>query len=767
MRMDSIWMLWIGLILLLAVLGPALILIRLRSGAAEQVHRRTGLMPRARKLNQEFSGLVRRQPANPGEPYASRLAQASQGLRRGWDRVRQVESQLREPPTPIPAQSLWKLLGIIPLYRELGARLHVWIELIRLEAQLNRAEEEWNEASRQLTEIAGLGKHEQFELDRLQAEVKNLREELVAHRLVAALASEQEKLNSLTERLEQAATRLGSGEPAPAQVAEIHPERRQIEQELRAIRQALHGHEASQTKLRPRLDRQRVRLETFEQALTEEENQHPTPLLHERYTATRQALAQLEEALASGNYAAIEPGLIDLAARQKELEETLKKLAGLRDRLAAAQDQTGAALSGLRQWMRQFPAPFILDIAQEQARALQTRLQEQARATNSEDLAEVERACQVNLGDIRKSQLSFERNLEIYQRVTPQLSPELIEGLRKRGEHLIARLKLRHTNYHEKARLAAMEENVTRLTESWKLIGALDPNRQSDLAQLGQALQQLESAWNGLERDTQRAFEVLEQIKVQQEQVAVRLGEGVFNELAALVEANDPEWAPLANELLERRQPLLERAARGDEDFSLLLNESDTLYKEAIKTIKDYQFRLARAQAETARLVELLNGCADRLEPLLAHPYLDFKERINTPLNDTRRWLGQAQTPGTNLLARWDDLAASGAELHPQVDGLCRAAEAEAATAGQDRAWTEDMLATAEELLGSARQQQPSNTFNGELAAARNALEMARRKLGALAAPRRKYLLPEYQAELDDVRQIISGGRAHIDNMLG
>jgi hypothetical protein len=765
--MDSSWMIWIGLILLITVLSPALILVRLRSGTAEQARRRAELMPRARKLNQEFSGLVRRQPANPGEPYASRLALTSQGLRRGWDRVRQVETQLREPPISIPTQPVWKLFGLIPLYRELIARLRAWFELTRLESQFKQAEEEWNEASHQLGEIAGLGKHEQAELDRLQAEVKSLREELSAHRLVAALASEQEKLNALTGRLEQAATRLGSGEPAPAQVAEIHPERRQIEQELGAIRQALHGHEANQTKWRPRLDRQRARLETFEQALTEEECQHPTPLLRERYTSAHQALTHLEEALVSGDYAALEPGLVDLAARQKELEEALKKLAGLRDRLTAAQEQTGAALSGLRQWMHQFPAPFVLDVAQEQARSLQTRLQEQARAALSEDLGEIERACQVNLGEIRKSQVSFERNLEVYQRVAPQLSPELIEGLQKRGEHLIARLKLRHPNYHEKAHLTTMEENVTRLAESWKLIGAVDPNRQSDLAKLGQALQQLESAWNGLERGTQRAFEVLEQIKVQQEQSMACLGEGVFNELTALVESNDPEWAPLANELLERRDPLLERAGQGDEDFSLLLNESETLYKEAVKIIKDYQFRLARAQAETARLVELLNGFADRLEPLLAHPYLDFKERISEPLNDTRRWLGQAQTPGANVLAHWNDLAATGAELNQEVDGLCRAAEAEAATAGQDRAWTDDMLATAEELLGGARQQQPSNTFNGELAAARNALEMARRKLGALAAPRRKYLLPEYQAELADVRQMISGGRAHIDNMLG
>jgi hypothetical protein len=97
---------------------------------------------------------------------------------------------------------------------------------------------------------------------------------------------------------------------------------------------------------------------------------------------------------------------------------------------------------------------------------------------------------------------------------------------------------------------------------------------------------------------------------------------------------------------------------------------------------------------------------------------------------------------------------------------ICRGLEGESAAGDQDRAWTEDMLVTAEEYLGSARQQQPPNSFNGELAAARNLLETARRKLGILAAPRRKYLLDEFQAELVDVRQMISGARAHVDNVL-
>ena len=76
------------------------------------------------------------------------------------------------------------------------------------------------------------------------------------------------------------------------------------------------------------------------------------------------------------------------------------------------------------------------------------------------------------------------------------------------------------------------------------------------------------------------------------------------------------------------------------------------------------------------------------------------------------------------------------------------------------------MLVTAEEYQGSARQQQPPNTFNGELTSAHNLLATARRKLQALSAPRHKYLLAEYQAELQDVRQMIHGARSHVDIVL-
>jgi hypothetical protein len=92
--------------------------------------------------------------------------------------------------------------------------------------------------------------------------------------------------------------------------------------------------------------------------------------------------------------------------------------------------------------------------------------------------------------------------------------------------------------------------------------------------------------------------------------------------------------------------------------------------------------------------------------------------------------------------------------------------EYETAAADQDRAWTEDMLATAEEFLGQARQQQ-LNAFSGELTAAHNLLETARRKMGLLATPRRKYLLDDYKAELADVRQMITGARGHIDAAAG
>ena len=407
-----------------------------------------------------------------------------------------------------------------------------------------------------------------------------------------------------------------------------------------------------------------------------------------------------------------------------------------------------------------------MDTANEQARLLKVKLGEQVQASSSEDPLELERLSQVELDDIRKAQTGFERSLAIYQRLSPQLVPDVIEGLHKRGEHLASRLKLRHASYQEKSRLTVLEEHLSQLADGWQRVQQANPNLQSDLTGLAETLHQLENAWNSLERDEKRAFETLEQAKAHQERAIARLQDEAFGELPTLAQMEASEWSQAARGLLERHAALLDRAGKGDADFGALLAEADTLQKEAAKLVKEYQFRLANVQAETTRLVEANNACADRLERLAQHPYLDLEERADGILDDLRRWLGQAQVSAQSGFDRWSSLAEQGERLRQESDFICRGLEGESAAGDQDRAWTEDMLVTAEEYLGSARQQQPPNSFNGELAAARNLLETARRKLGVLAAPRRKYLLEEFQAELVDVRQMISGARAHVDNVL-
>jgi len=760
--MDTTLLLKLLLIGVLLAAASGMGLVWLRRSRALQMQRRAGLLPRVRRLGREFSGLVRHQPANPGEPYASRLAEAVKSIRQGWERSRQVDAELERRRPECTAEPLWRLFLLIPLYGEIGLRLLEWLELGWLALQTRRAEHDLTQAQQRLGEIAGLGKTERSALEELRNHIKTLHSGLAEHRLNAALNPERQKLDELAEKLAQYAAQLGEQDPTPAQVAEIHPVRLKSEQEVQQIRLALRAHEASHGRLQPRLSQQRERLAAFEQALAAEEGRRPAPLLRERTLAARQLLAQQEEALGRGEYSGIEARLADIGPRLKEMEDTLKKLSGLRTHLNGAQQQTSAALVELRQWMRQFPAPLVLDAAQEQVRALQTKLQEQSRAAALEDPAELERAGQTALDEIHKTMSHFERGLEHQQRLAAQLAPEAVEGLQKRGEHLSARLKLRHASYQEKARVSHMDDHLARLAENWKTIAAANPNLQSDLLRLAAALPQLESAWNELERATRRAMEVIEQVRAQQERAAACLEDEAFGEIQPLAQLEDTEWAPEATALLELHRQLVERTGRGDEDFGAVLNAAAQLQKAAAKLSKEYQFRLARAQTETTQLVQALNPCADRLDRLIEHPYLEFDERAVGILNEMRIWLGQAQTQ--NGLERRAALAARGSQLRMEAELFCRGLEADQLAAEQDRAWTEDMLVTAEEYQGVTRQQQGVNTFNGELAAARALLETARRKLGALSAPRRKYPAAEYRSELADVRQMITGARSHIDN---
>ena len=755
-------------ILILLIAAAVWALIRLRRGLPGFSQRRAGLAQRARQLSQEFSLLARNQPPNPGEPYASRLARAGRDIRTGWQRAREVEAGLRTGWQDPALRPVWQLFLIVPLFLELAPRLWMWLRLAWLERQTRGVEDILDGARRQVDEISGLGVQEQSALHRLREEVQAMQGQLSGHPLAPALTAQRDQLSQINQNLTDAAAQLGEGEtlPEPTLVAAVYPVRTQAESGLDSIRKALQEHETSQEKLRPRLEKLVQKLGDFTPVLTAEESRSPLPRLRERTDGLRSTLAGLEEALTRGDYPALETGLVQGAALHKDLEDTLKKISAARDRLEAARQQNGEALAALREWSRQFPPPFVMDIANEQARLLQTKLQEQAQAATSEDLNELERFSTVELDEIRKAQAGFEHSLAIYQRLAPRLVPEVIEGLQKRGENLASRLKLRHTSYQEKARLAGLEEHLTHLENGWQRIQRANPDLQSDLAGLDETLHQVENAMNNLERDEKRAFETLEGAKAHQERALTRLEDEAFGELPALAQMEGTEWGQAAGGLLRRHAALLDRSGRGDSDFGALLSEADALQKEAARLVKEYQSRLARIQAETTRLVEANNACADRLERLTQHPYLDFEERASGVLNDLRRWLGQAQVPALSGFDRWSVLAEQGERLRQAAEAVCRDLEGESAAGDQDRAWTDDMLVTAEEYLGSARQQQPPNSFNGELAAARNLLETSRRKLGVLAAPRSKFLLEEFQAQLVDVRQMISGARVHVDNVL-
>ena len=270
----------------------------------------------------------------------------------------------------------------------------------------------------------------------------------------------------------------------------------------------------------------------------------------------------------------------------------------------------------------------------------------------------------VPFDEIRRSQLGFEQGLAVVNRLGDRLDPAAVAGIRKRGEHLATRLNPPPGLSREGAPVG-LEEHQARLDETWKLIATADPDRQSDLIRIGQVLQQVDQAWNEVDRDIERTRSALELAKSQQEQALALLDDPVFDDLFNLCQPEQDEWAQAARGLLAQRQPLVDRAARGEEDFSAVLGEADVLKRNGEKFVKDFQFRLARAQLETGRLVEQLNALADRMERLEDHPYLNFEERIGSMLGEVRHWLGQAQTPNLAGLGRWEHPGGPGRPAAP------------------------------------------------------------------------------------------------------
>lgn len=758
---------WVILVLVLfcggLLLGAAVGLNQLRRRADLNARRCLALAPRIHGLGQAFSRLARTQPRDPGGPYTPLITQASLSARSGWERTRRMEARLRSLPAAPRTRSRGELLRVLPFIQEDWEHLQVEFNLYWLEWQARRAEAELVTAQTRLEEAAGLGQQEQAAFEKLRTERTRLQQELIGHSLSAALAEEQKKLAELDERLLLAGLRLGTGDPAPADVAKVHPELAEVDKELQALRQGLRGREAAFQRQLADWDKLSQRLAALEAGLAEAEARGPLPGLRARLESARQALNQLRERLGQAAPAELDLALTSQSTQVKELDAALKKVSALRERLAESQAQAGRALAEVRQWMRQAPPDVQMDTAQDWVRDLQARLQQQARAASSEDPAELEQAMQLPLAEIRSGEADFEQALAAAHRLGDRLDAAAAGGLHKRGEHLAGRVGLRHSAYQEKAHLAELGSALARLDEAWRQLGPADLSRQSELAHLGPMLRQAQAAWDEVERGIERASAALEQAKSDQEKALACLDDEAFGELVGWSQQEGSEWAQTAGRLLEGRRLLAERAARGDENFGELCAEIETLRRDSAKLVKEAHFRLARAQLELTRLIEQLNALATRLDVLEKHAYLDFEEQAGPLLDQVRRWLGQAQVPALAGLERWTALAEQGAGLRGAAEPLCRALEAEAATAAQERAWTADLLATAEEYQQAARQQQLPNTFNGELASARGLLETARRKMEALAAPRRKYLLDEYRAELVDVRQVIDAARTHID----
>ncbi len=161
----------IGLALFLGVtLAAGLGLSWLRARESLAARRQAELLPRVRRLIQEFSQQIRRQPLDPGPPYTAPLAEAGKIVRRGWARIKQVEARVKKAPPAIAVRPLSRLFFVFPIYQEWTERLKVEYRLFEDGGGIAPGRKRAARARARLEVASQLGKREQAALDRLRAE---------------------------------------------------------------------------------------------------------------------------------------------------------------------------------------------------------------------------------------------------------------------------------------------------------------------------------------------------------------------------------------------------------------------------------------------------------------------------------------------------------------------------------------------------------------------------------------------------------------------
>ncbi len=763
----------IGLVVLAGGSIYWLQLLRERMESSEAA--RQACLTKAAQVQRELIDATRQIPPDPGRPYSALIDETRLAIDQGATLTDLVRKRGATPADQIAWMPGWSLLFVVPALVELSRRLSFHWRLRRMQRWTAQAESALGEARRLLARIAGLGQEQKDKLGRLGEDIENLRMEIEGNLSASALSAELQRIQRLLEQTAEAGEALSGDNPPMPQVVRADPILRQIESELRAIRDSLAGHQRRQARLRPVFQQVAKRLQEFRKALAEEEEKaYPLPEMNNLTNDLENRLTALEGVMAAGNYETTESGLKDVLQSLGEYEKRFDRLLKARQQADELYDQTRAELDDLQRWLKQCPREYEMDTGQDFARQLQIQLATLERLQQSEDPDAMRRAQFVDVKRVRQSQKEFEDDLEKYDALRDRYTVVSVNQLQQRARQVTDWLSSRSPVYQSEAKAARIQELSSQMVSTWRSLPQGGPGRtlQSQLRGLVAGLSALNDVYLQLEKACQAAEIILDRLQEEHNQAVEVLSDPLFREVNWILQDNVEDLSPRAENCRQRREQLATRLGSPGEDFNSLLDQAKKLRAETKRLYDEYYNRLDRHTDQLTRLDERMAYLSNALKGFQSNKLLDLQAQTGSLLDEIDAWRERRGGMQQNSLAKMSAFCREGDDIVSRAQAQQEELERTIQTVNQRWGLASRAVEDAERALNNAEKalQRAQNSTQGSVGAAlwpaADFINQAKKLLAGLQNPVRRRLPEEALQTLDQVQALAQSAQRVVQQVM-
>jgi hypothetical protein len=741
-----------GWVILLVVLGGATVYVvqALREQAAAWDKLRKQLQVAANLARRELVAATRDLPKDPGEPYTTQIALAKQHVDRGTTLAEQARKHTLPTVDSLRWLPGWSLILVFPAMYELVLRLLFRFHLWQADRWVGQATTALEELRRTLVRISRLGRDEKLALAAARQHTAQVAEQMKSNRHAYALSDQIARLDAITEKLDQVGELMADANPQMEAVVRAYPLRLQAEQELESIQDSIVSHQKYQAKHRPQFHQARQRLSEYVAALEEEaEKAYPILGLRASAAALESRLTAMEGLLTGGSYALFESSLKEFNSLLVEQEKRFEKLLKARQAADDLYEKSRAEIDALRQWLKDCPAQYEMDVSQSHLADLEIQVGKLTRLQQSEDAEAFHQVKFISFDMIHQTQKAFERSLQEYQSLHLRHTEKTVRQMEQRAGQAVRLLEERNSSYQTAARLSVIKETVQVLHETWNNLAQNAPGRirQSRLVELVQAYTTLDKTHTQLVDLCVKAEGIHQQLQAEHNQAMELLADAAFRDLDRIIHDGGTELGERASSIRQRHDQTNAQLSQTDENFTSLLDQSRKLCAESAKLSGEYISQLENANNHMGQLEERLKEQQAALSTQTQNTLLDFEREVYAIMPGIEAWHQRRGGMQPNSLARLSTFVNEGSDLagnaQRMLDWIGGAVEQ------VNQAWKQTLRAAdeAERTLGTLQQSlersQPSGSAVGQaLWQPADSINRARRLLDGLSSPRSK-LPPE------------------------